>query len=76
MSEVNGDRPEFSDSLGHENQDDIDASLACMSSVNMKRYQQKQNIETSRSIALGAGASATDTVVSYKVLNNLQKLKM
>ncbi|WP_084757225.1 RHS repeat-associated core domain-containing protein [Clostridium sp. DMHC 10] len=44
MSDEDGDRPIFSDSIADETDEMRAASLACMSSVNMNRYEENQNI--------------------------------
>lgn len=46
MHDNDGERPDFGDGTGRETDDERELSLACMSSVNMNRYQQKHKYDT------------------------------
>jgi hypothetical protein len=83
MSDPDGERPMYSG----ESASDVELSVTFASRMLTGRSIAKPvvshsvsksssgGISTAESIALGAAASAGDTAVSYKVLNNLQKVK-
>lgn len=54
MHDNDGERPDFGDGTGRETNDERELSLACMSSVNMNRYQQKHKYDTLKSDAISS----------------------